>query len=237
MVLGALTVVAIAVLAALLAVSSDRWVVFATVLTGLATLVLAAATGILLILNWGVMQATRSAAEATLRAAVATEKSAAATEQEAAASLSELEVLRDQVAHEIRPVLVLESLPNISPFKSNLGADGTLVNLGRGPAINCMVGWLKTGEPGWRWSRPFQVGGESQYVFSVWDLDIRPTMPSIFGSRDGDDLYTVLCEDQAGTRHRFTHPNPVPESSPESDPHQPDWARFHQRISRGEPWP
>jgi hypothetical protein len=100
------------------------------VLSGVATLVLAGLTAIIIIVNARVLQATLDEAKATREQADATREQA----KLAAQSIRELQISREL---DWRPFVVrFEGSSHI--VKGKLLRDIAIQNIGRGPAINCL---------------------------------------------------------------------------------------------------
>jgi len=102
----------------------------AAMLTGVATLALAALTGAIIVVNAGVLEATRKASEATREQASATKEQA----KLAARSIREIQIDREL---DWRP-FVVRTEGDGRIVKGKLVRDITIQNIGRGPAINAL---------------------------------------------------------------------------------------------------
>ena len=222
---------------------------FTSILAGTSALSLAVLTGVLLVLNWQVVRATHLSAEATEAAATASQVSAAATQtaalatqqaatatsdeadatrEEAAASREATLPLRDQVEREWRPIMVLSQMPgDMSPFDSPNQYYVWVANLGRGPAVNCLIALFKPSESAWRTSSPFALGGSQSDKVNT-SPHRSPVNADAFDSLSKMFIrISIYCEVAAGIWYRFTPPSPTPEIWRQGTP-QSDWVPFYR---------
>lgn len=176
-----------------------------TVMAGIATVVLACLTAPLLVLNSRMIGETRNAAEATQRAADATEK-------DVEASNENNRLLQTQLQREWRPVLVIGDLANVTPFDDPNG-DYTvsISNLGRGPALNCIV--VVATKEQWRRSPPFNLPAgfmAAQYKLAIQQGEPPQGLTWYTGSDHGRHI-VVFCEDSVGSYLRFSPPSGGPD--------------------------
>src|SRR5260370_4985923 len=102
----------------------------AALIAGIGTLALAALTGVIIVFNAGVLDATRQAAEATRAEADATHEAAVATREQ----VTELRISREL---EFRPLVVVSAIDHATRTDARYAVRNlTLRNVGRGPALN-----------------------------------------------------------------------------------------------------
>jgi hypothetical protein len=218
---------------AALALPSDRGSVFAAVATGVATIILAALTALLLQLNLNTIAEMRRATDATRRATDATRAAALATEREAAATEGSTRTLHEQLEREWRPMLVLDHIPLLGLVEEagEHRVSVQLSNLGRGPAVNVLVYLTheKT-ESVWRSPLVHVPAGESIELRLKPAADPRNDM---FDKDPPQSRVAILCEDQSGAWHRFSRNEPVPDSYRGMVDRSDSWVDFYaNRLNR-----
>src|ERR1700694_265913 len=189
----------------------------ATVLVAVSTLALAALTAVLLVLNNRILSATLEAVQATKESAVATRDEAEATREEATATREQAEATKEQAEtgneslREIRrsreldwrPFLVRVDLGETSG--NRVTRNVTIQNIGRGPALNCLYVREEETPEGRLFlkSDPINLasGGET---FAVEAREQgQAAYPALF-QRNEFPRELLLCQDQFGSRYRFT---------------------------------
>jgi len=206
---------------------SDRGGVFALVATGVATIVLAALTAVLLQLNVNTIAEMRRATEATRSAAEATKAAALATEREAVATEASTRTLRDQLEREWRPILVIDHIPllRLAEEAGEHQVEVELRNLGRGPAVNVLICVMhEKKEEVWRSTLIHVAAGGKVEVKLRRSDDPRNDM---FNRDPPQSRIAILCEDQSGSWHRFSRNDPVPDSYRGMVDRMDSWVEFY----------
>lgn len=225
-IVGAVVLVVAALLPASVFIASlagNQSVGAGTILSGVSTLFLAGLTAIILIVNARVLQATRDAAEATRDAARATKDEAVATEKEAeatfeqAAATKEQALIANETLKELRRTRELEWRPILVRDESNAGVkdgkawrDVSLRNIGRGPALNCLVVREEMGTDTARFlaSQPVSLGAAEGLSLRASELEQPPHSDMLYGHELPREL--LICHDQFGNYLRFVPGFPSP---------------------------
>lgn len=197
-------------------------------MTAWATVALAVVGGLAFIANVVIAGFTLKAARATRRAAEATETAAVATRDEADATRDEAAATRLMV-EEVRTDRELNYRPYLSfnagmdhPAGGLVHYQATVINVGRGPAINCLLARFMIREI-WCLSANFELGSnQSLDTFAPAQVD----PPPAFLGQIGAGRTVMFCQDQFGACHMFDPPRAAQVSAMAEG--APEWAAWYR---------
>jgi hypothetical protein len=216
----------------------------AAMIAGIGTLALAALTGVIIVFNAGVLDATRRAAEATEAEASATHDEAKATREQAIATQEQAKATREQADQARKSIVVLQRsqelewrpylviIGGLAPLQKSAGRtfrQVTLQNIGRGPALNMFyvreeqspegILFLKTGPSSLSPGPPIVLDAERQ---------VSQSHPALFEAWELPHEL-ILCQDQFGNSFCFVQGSPAPRNVPAEEAElfppdaQPGW--------------
>ena len=176
----------------------------AAMIAGIATLALAALTGVIIVFNAGVLDATRQAAEATKAEADATLEEAKATREQADATREQAKLaarsIRElQIGRELdwRPFMVrFEGSGHI--VKGKFRRDITIQNIGRGPAINCLYMRQEDSPAGSAFLRSAPLNLAPGPAVEVSAEQVEEEHPKLFFDQAESPRELLVCHDQFG---------------------------------------
>jgi hypothetical protein len=176
----------------------------AAMIAGIATLALAALTGVIIVLNAGVLDATRQAAEATKAEADATLEEAKATREQAEATREQAKLaarsIRElQISRELdwRPFMV--RFEGSGRFvKGKYRRDMTIQNIGRGPAINCLYLREEYSPDGRIFLRTDPLNLAPGPLIEVPAEQVEEDHPQLFFAQAESPQELIVCHDQFG---------------------------------------
>jgi hypothetical protein len=176
----------------------------AAMIAGIATLALAALTGVIIVLNAGVLDATRQAAEATKAEADATLEEAKATREQADATREQAKLaarsIRElQISRELdwRPFVVrFEGSSHI--VKGKFLRDVTIQNIGRGPAINCLYLRSEDSPDGSIFLRTDSLNLAPGPAVELSAEQVEEDHPKLFFDQAESPRELLVCHDQFG---------------------------------------
>jgi hypothetical protein len=213
----------------------------AAMIAGIGTLALAALTGVIIVFNAGVLDATRQAAEATKAEADATHKEAVATREQAEATKEQSKVANESL-RELRYSRELEWRPILVKVagKGGIGhgrsfRDAEIRNIGRGPALNAI--YLREeegiGSPRFLMFGPRDIAAGQELNVRAEEQN-EPPHPALFHRRE-IPRELLICQDQFGNSFRFVPGFPEPvvwtrEDDEQGLPAEPGWIRGMKEI-------